>query len=97
MWAAWGGGAGVTPGPDIFVFRAQPFFLHLDPAVLLLTILSLILARWPRRVFSGDPVLTAVAVLLLIAGVTVIIWRQPQDPSPLTFRASDLMCPKCPP
>ncbi|KAB0349787.1 hypothetical protein FD754_014644 [Muntiacus muntjak] len=56
--------------------------------VLLLTILSLILAQWPRRVFSGDPVLTTVAalLLLLITGVTVIIWRQPQDPSPLTFR-----------
>ena len=92
MWAAWGGGAGVTPGPDIFVFRAQPFFLHLDPAVLLLTILSLILARWPRRVFSGDPVLTAVAVLLLLlmTGVTVIIWRQPQSPTALMFRVGDL-------
>ncbi|KAM9756398.1 LOW QUALITY PROTEIN: cationic amino acid transporter 3-like [Dama dama] len=56
--------------------------------VLLLTILSLILAQWPRRVFSGDPMLTTVAVLLLllITGVTVIIWRQPQDPSPLMFR-----------
>ncbi|XP_060992689.1 cationic amino acid transporter 3-like [Dama dama] len=56
--------------------------------VLLLTILSLILAQWPRRVFFGDPVLTTVAVLLLllITGVTVIIRRQPQDPSPLTFR-----------
>ncbi|XP_043756077.1 LOW QUALITY PROTEIN: cationic amino acid transporter 3-like [Cervus elaphus] len=60
--------------------------------VLLLTILSLILAQWPRLVFSGDPVLTTVAVLLLllISGVTVIIWRQPQDPSPLTFRVPAL-------
>ena len=68
-------------------------------AVLLLTILSLILAQWPSQVFSGDPVLTTVAVLLLllITGVTVIIWRQPQDPSPLPFRVSELMCPKCPP
>ncbi|XP_043290967.1 LOW QUALITY PROTEIN: cationic amino acid transporter 3-like [Cervus canadensis] len=58
----------------------------------LLTILSLILAQWPRRVFSGDPVLTTVAVLLLllISGVTVIIRRQPQDPSPLTFRVPAL-------
>ncbi|KAI4534936.1 hypothetical protein MG293_015796 [Ovis ammon polii] len=56
--------------------------------VLLLSILSLVLAQWPRRVFSGDPVLTTVAVLLLllITGVTAIIWRQPQSPSPLTFR-----------
>ncbi|CAI9161055.1 unnamed protein product [Rangifer tarandus platyrhynchus] len=60
--------------------------------VFLLIILSLILAQWPRRVFSGDPVLTAVAVLLLllITGVTVIIWRQPQDPSPLMFRVPAL-------
>ncbi|XP_060255132.1 cationic amino acid transporter 3-like isoform X2 [Ovis aries] len=60
--------------------------------VLLLVILSLILAQWPRRVFSGDPVLTTVAVLLLllITGVTVIIWRQPQDPSPLYFKVPAL-------
>ncbi|XP_065776837.1 cationic amino acid transporter 3-like [Muntiacus reevesi] len=56
--------------------------------VLLLSILSLILAQWPSQVFSGDPVLTTVVVvvLLLITGVTVIIWRQPQSPSPLLFR-----------
>ncbi|KAB0383706.1 hypothetical protein FD755_005623 [Muntiacus reevesi] len=67
--------------------------------VLLLTILSLILAHWLRRVFSGDPVLTTVAVLLLllITGVTVIIWRQPQSPTALHFRVGDLTCPKCPP
>ncbi|KAB0349881.1 hypothetical protein FD754_014738 [Muntiacus muntjak] len=66
--------------------------------ILLLTILSLILAQWPSQVFSGDPVLTTVAVLLLllITGVTAIIWSQPQDPSPLYFKVGDLMCPKCP-
>ena len=54
-------------------------------------ILSLSLAQWPSQVFSGDPVLTTVAVLLLlITGVTVIIWRQPQSPSPLKFRVCDL-------
>nr|XP_020761026.1 cationic amino acid transporter 3-like isoform X2 [Odocoileus virginianus texanus] len=60
--------------------------------VLLLIILSLILARWPSRVFSGDPVLTAVTVLLLllITGVTVIIWRQPQSPTALHFRVPAL-------
>ncbi|XP_044787615.2 cationic amino acid transporter 3-like [Bubalus bubalis] len=60
--------------------------------VLLLIILSLILAQWPRRVFSGDPVLTTVAVLLLllIIGVTVIIWRQPQDPTALYFKVPAL-------
>ncbi|KAB0381471.1 hypothetical protein FD755_003388 [Muntiacus reevesi] len=53
------------------------FSSTLTLAVLLLIILSLILAQWPKRVFSGDPVLTTVAVLLLllITGVTVIIWR----------------------
>ncbi|KAM9756397.1 LOW QUALITY PROTEIN: uncharacterized protein ACBT57_009644 [Dama dama] len=60
--------------------------------VLLLTILSLILAQWPSQVFSGDPVLTTVAVLLLllITGVTVIMWRQPQDLSHLIFRVPAL-------
>ncbi|XP_043756619.1 cationic amino acid transporter 3-like [Cervus elaphus] len=60
--------------------------------VLLLTILSLILAQWPSQVFSGDPVLTTVAVLLLllITGVTVIIWRQPQDPTYLYFKVPAL-------
>uniref|UniRef100_A0A4W2HVB6 Cationic amino acid transporter C-terminal domain-containing protein n=1 Tax=Bos indicus x Bos taurus TaxID=30522 RepID=A0A4W2HVB6_BOBOX len=60
--------------------------------VLLLTIPSLILAQWPSQVFSGDPVLTTVAVLLLLltTGVMIIIWRQPQDPSPLPFRVPAL-------
>uniref|UniRef100_A0A8D1ZKJ7 Cationic amino acid transporter C-terminal domain-containing protein n=1 Tax=Sus scrofa TaxID=9823 RepID=A0A8D1ZKJ7_PIG len=60
--------------------------------VLLLTILSLLLALWPSQVFSGDPGFTAGAVLLLllIAGITVIIWRQPQNPSPLHFRVPAL-------
>ncbi|KAI4571105.1 hypothetical protein MJG53_013211 [Ovis ammon polii x Ovis aries] len=56
--------------------------------VLLLTILSLVLTQWPSQLFSGDPGLTTVAVLLLllITGVTVIIWRQPQDPTYLYFK-----------
>ncbi|KAB0347241.1 hypothetical protein FD754_012098 [Muntiacus muntjak] len=60
--------------------------------VLLLTILSLILAQWPSQVFSGDPVLTTVAVLLLllVTGVTVIIWRQPQSPTALHFKVPAL-------
>ncbi|XP_017918521.1 PREDICTED: cationic amino acid transporter 3-like [Capra hircus] len=60
--------------------------------VLLLIILSLVLAQWPSQVFSGDPVLTTVAVLLLllITGVTVIIWRQPQDPTALHFKVPAL-------
>ena len=92
-------GKDVTRGPDIIVSGSSLLFSSLILAVLLLTILSLILAQWPSQVFSGDPVLTTVAVLLLLltTGVTVIIWRQPQDPSPLPFRVSELMCPKCPP
>ena len=68
------------------------FSSSLTLAVLLLSILSLVLAQWPRRVFSGDPALTTVAVLLLllITGVTAIIWRQPQSPRPLMFRVCDL-------
>ncbi|KAB0393544.1 hypothetical protein E2I00_003275, partial [Balaenoptera physalus] len=60
--------------------------------VLLLTVLSLILAQWPSRVFSGDPVYTTAAVLLLlfVTGVTVIIWRQPQSPTPLHFKVPAL-------
>uniref|UniRef100_A0A4X1TYL5 Cationic amino acid transporter C-terminal domain-containing protein n=1 Tax=Sus scrofa TaxID=9823 RepID=A0A4X1TYL5_PIG len=74
--------------------RGDPSLLSspLTRAVLLLTILSLLLALWPSQVFSGDPGFTAGAVLLLllIAGITVIIWRQPQNPSPLHFRVPAL-------
>ena len=62
-------------------------------------ILSLILVQWSSQEFSGDSGYTPVAVLLLllIIGVTVIIWRQPQNPIPLYFKVSGLMCPNCPP
>ena len=79
MWAAWGGMwpevlTSLSSGSSLFSFT-------LTLAVLLLIILSLVLAQWPSQVFSGDPVLTTVAVLLLfITGVTVIIWRQPRAP-----------------
>ena len=79
MWAAWGGMwpevlTSLSSGSSLFSF-------FLTFAVLLLAILSLVLAQWPSQVFSGDPVLTTVAVLLLfITGVTVIIWRQPRAP-----------------
>ena len=99
---SWGGQlwSGVWPKALIHLSSGSSLFSSsLTLAVLLLIILSLILAQWPRRVFSGDPVLTTVAVLLLllIIGVTVIIWRQPQNPIPLYFKVSDLMCPNCPP
>ncbi|KAK1342350.1 LOW QUALITY PROTEIN: hypothetical protein QTO34_015114 [Cnephaeus nilssonii] len=59
---------------------------------LLLTVLSLVLAQWPGRLVSGDPVPTAVTglLLLLIAGLTFILWRQPQSPAPLRFKVPAL-------
>lgn len=64
-------------------------------AVLLLTILCLILAQWPSHLFSGDPLCTTSAglLLLLIFGITFVIWRQPQNPTPLNFKAGDFICP----
>ena len=90
MWAVWGG---VWPEVLISLSSGSSLFSStLTLAVLLLAILSLVLAQWPSQVFSGDPVLTPVAVLLLllITGVTAIIWRQPQNPSPLYFKVGDL-------
>ena len=96
MWAAWGG---VWCKVLTSLSSGSSLFSTLTLAVLLLIILSLVLAQWPSQVFSGDPMLTTVAVLLLllITGVTAIIWRQPQDPTPLHFKVGDLMCPQCPP
>ena len=75
------------------------FSSTLTPVVLLMIILSVILVQWSSQEFSGDSGYTPVAVLLLllIIGVMVIIWRQPQNPIPLYFKVSDLMCPNCPP
>ncbi|XP_027370290.1 cationic amino acid transporter 3-like [Bos indicus x Bos taurus] len=60
--------------------------------VLLMIILSLILVQWSSQGFSGDSKYTPVAVLLLllIIGVMVIIWRQPQNPIPLYFKVPAL-------
>ena len=92
-------GKGVTRGLDVFVFRVQPVVLHLDPCSTPADHPEPDPGPVAQQVFSGNPVLTTVAVLLLllITGVTVIIWRQPQDPTTLHFRVGDLMCPKCPP
>ncbi|XP_052616358.1 cationic amino acid transporter 3-like [Peromyscus californicus insignis] len=58
----------------------------------LLKFLCLVLAQWPGQLFSGDPVLIAVAVslLLLIVGVVLVIWRQPQSTTPLHFKVPAL-------
>uniref|UniRef100_M3WEN5 Cationic amino acid transporter C-terminal domain-containing protein n=1 Tax=Felis catus TaxID=9685 RepID=M3WEN5_FELCA len=59
---------------------------------LLLTLLCLVLTKWPVPLLSGDPVWTAVVVLLLmlITGITGVIWRQPQSSTPLHFKVNDL-------
>ncbi|XP_053055595.1 cationic amino acid transporter 3-like [Acinonyx jubatus] len=55
--------------------------------VLLLTFLCLVLAQWPV-LLSGDPVWISVVVVLLvlITGITGVIWRQPQSSSPFHFK-----------
>nr|XP_025838664.1 cationic amino acid transporter 3 isoform X3 [Vulpes vulpes] len=59
---------------------------------LLLTLLCLVLAQWPVPLVSGDPVWTVVVVLLLmlVTGITGIIWRQPQSSTPLHFKVPAL-------
>ncbi|KAL4682158.1 hypothetical protein H8957_017430, partial [Semnopithecus entellus] len=56
--------------------------------VILLTMLCLVLAHWPKRRFSGEPIYVTAAVLLLvlIAGFTFTICRQPQSNTPLYFK-----------
>uniref|UniRef100_A0A452T9G8 Cationic amino acid transporter C-terminal domain-containing protein n=1 Tax=Ursus maritimus TaxID=29073 RepID=A0A452T9G8_URSMA len=58
---------------------------------LLLTLLCLVLAQWPS-LLSGDPAPITVVVLLLvlITGLTGVIWRQPQSSTPLSFKVPAL-------
>ena len=58
---------------------------------LLLTLLCLVLAQWPV-LLSGDPVWISVVVVLLvlIIGITGVIWRQPQSSSHLHFKVPAL-------
>ncbi|XP_055451601.1 cationic amino acid transporter 3-like [Psammomys obesus] len=60
--------------------------------VLLLMLLCLILAQWSGQLISGDPVLIAVTtlLLLLIVGVLIVIWIQPQNATPLHFKVPAL-------
>ncbi|XP_021525496.2 cationic amino acid transporter 3-like [Aotus nancymaae] len=60
-------------------------------AFLLVTVLSmlcLVLAQWPKRLFSGEPIYITAVVLLLVltVGLTFTIWRQPQSNAPLYFK-----------
>uniref|UniRef100_A0A8C9AUC7 Solute carrier family 7 member 3 n=1 Tax=Prolemur simus TaxID=1328070 RepID=A0A8C9AUC7_PROSS len=59
---------------------------------LLLTVLCLVLAQWPIPLLSGDPVWIAgvVLLLMLITGITGVIWRQPQSSTPLHFKVPGL-------
>ncbi|XP_055421740.1 cationic amino acid transporter 3 isoform X4 [Bubalus kerabau] len=59
---------------------------------LLLSVLCLVLAQWSIPLLSGDPVWVAVVVLLLmlITGITGVIWRQPQSSAELHFKVPAL-------
>ncbi|XP_035563210.2 cationic amino acid transporter 3-like [Canis lupus dingo] len=59
---------------------------------LLLTLLGLVLAQWPILLLSGDPgwITAVVLLLVLITGITGVIWRQPQSSTPLYFRVPAL-------
>ncbi|XP_040475327.1 cationic amino acid transporter 3-like [Ursus maritimus] len=58
---------------------------------LLLTLLCLVLAHWPG-LLSGDPgpITVVVLLLVLITGITGVIWRQPQSSTPLPFKVPAL-------
>ncbi|XP_077003176.1 cationic amino acid transporter 3 [Tamandua tetradactyla] len=58
----------------------------------LLIVLCLVLIQWPIPLLSGDPVWIAVIVLLLmlITGITGVIWRQPQSSTSLHFKVPAL-------
>ncbi|XP_059243264.1 cationic amino acid transporter 3-like [Mustela nigripes] len=59
--------------------------------VLLLILLCLVLAHWPG-LLSGHPwpITVVVLLLVLISGITVVIWRQPQSSTPLPFKVPAL-------
>ncbi|CAD7672114.1 unnamed protein product [Nyctereutes procyonoides] len=59
--------------------------------VLLLIVLCLVLAQWPGWL-SGDPgwITVVVLLLVLITGITGIIWRQPQNSTALHFKVPGL-------
>lgn len=66
--------------------------LNLTFEAVLLTAVCLVLAQWSVPLLSGDLVSIAVVVLLLllITGITMVIWRQPQSSTPLHFKVNKL-------
>ncbi|XP_059041878.1 cationic amino acid transporter 3-like [Mustela lutreola] len=72
-----------TPTP----LSGQIVYVCSSLLVLLLILLCLVLAHWPS-LLSGDPVPVSMVVLLLvlITGITGVIWRQPQSSTRLQFK-----------
>ncbi|XP_040344645.1 cationic amino acid transporter 3-like [Herpailurus yagouaroundi] len=76
-----------TPTP----LSGQVVYVCSSLLVLLLTLLCLVLTQGPV-LLSGDPVWISVVVVLLvlIIGITGVIWRQPQSSSHLPFKVPAL-------
>uniref|UniRef100_A0A8C7BLZ4 Cationic amino acid transporter C-terminal domain-containing protein n=1 Tax=Neovison vison TaxID=452646 RepID=A0A8C7BLZ4_NEOVI len=76
-----------TPTP----LSGQVVYVCSSLLVLLLTLLCLVLAHWPG-LLSGDPgpITVVVLLLVLITGITGVIWRQPQSSTPLPFKVPAL-------
>ncbi|XP_001368070.1 cationic amino acid transporter 3 [Monodelphis domestica] len=57
-----------------------------------LTGLCLVLAQWSRELMAGNPAWVTVSALLLLLTImtTVVIWRQPQNPTYLHFKVPAL-------
>ncbi|XP_045152936.1 cationic amino acid transporter 3 isoform X2 [Echinops telfairi] len=73
-------------------FSGQVVYICSTLLALLMNILCLVLAQRPIPLLSGDPVWIAVVVLLLmlITGITWVIWRQPQSSTSLHFKVPAL-------
>lgn len=79
---------------NIFAYRSQELVLiplNLTFEAVLLTVLCLVLTRWTTPLSSGDPVWITVVVLILglILGTAGVLWRQPQNNTPLHFKVKD--------
>ncbi|KAM5290801.1 cationic amino acid transporter 3 [Glossophaga mutica] len=77
-----------TPTP----LSGQVVYVCSSLLAMLLSVLCLVLAQFSVPLFSGDPVWIAAVVLLLllVIGITGVIWRQPQSSTPLHFKVPAL-------